>query len=234
MEEFFRFDLPENFFWAEQEILPATNQSAFERYEDRGKGWVPKSSSRNVNKRMIEFMRRNWNPPATTERTEIDEREKGFRHMINERMRREKEKHSYSALHSLLPPGTKRCKNSIVNAAAKELQELRDYREELERENREIAAILAARREREKLIAEGAKIRLRVANPSSGIVSMVEVLKCLKKMGSTTTCIQSKFSAQELSAVFEIGPEIEAAEMEKAVQETLFQVERKLHCHFQI
>ena len=106
MDEFFRYDSPENFFWVEQEqeIFPATNWSAFERYEDRGKEWVPKSSSRSVNKRMIEFLRRNCNPPATTE---SDERERGYRHMINERMRREKEKHSYSALHSLLPPGTK-------------------------------------------------------------------------------------------------------------------------------
>ncbi|PSS15973.1 Transcription factor bHLH92 like [Actinidia chinensis var. chinensis] len=227
MEEFFHYDSPEHFFWVKEEIFPAKNRSAFERYEDRGKGWVAKSINGSMNKRMIEFLRRNWNSLArTTER-----RERGYQHMINERMRREKQKQSYSALHSLLPPGTKSDKNSIVKLAAKKVEELSAYKEKLERENTEIEAILAARREIKRMI-EGAKIRLSVANPSSGIVSMVEVLKYLKKMGATTTSIQSKFSAQELSAVFEIGPEMEAAEVEKAVQKTLFEVERKLHFHF--
>ncbi|KAE9453062.1 hypothetical protein C3L33_15032, partial [Rhododendron williamsianum] len=132
------------------------------------------------------------------------ERERCRRHMINERMRREKQKNSYSSLRSRLPPRTKSDKNSIIQEAAKEVKEMQRHREELERRNREIEGILA---ERERGKNEGAKIKLRVANPASGVDSMVEVLKCLKNMGSKTGAIQSNFSAQEFSAVLGIESE---------------------------
>lgn len=92
-------------------------------------------------------------------------------------------------------------KKSIVQAAAEEVKELQRHRDELERRNREIEGILA---ERERGKNEGTKIKLRVANPTSGVDSMVEVLKCLKQMGSKTAAIHSTFSDQELSAVLEI------------------------------
>ncbi|XP_058202255.1 transcription factor bHLH92 isoform X2 [Rhododendron vialii] len=219
-------------FWVGEEVFPA-NRRAFVRYEagpdGGGSGGMAsgaKCNYRNANKRMIEFMRRRWNLVA--EGGEY-ERERFRRHMINERMRREKQKNSYSSLRSRLPPGTKSDKNSIIQEAAKEVQELQRHREELERRNREIEGILA---ERERGKNEGAKIKLRVANPRSGVDSMVEVLKCLKNMGSKTGAIQSNFSAQEFSAVLGIESEKEAAEVEKAVQRSLFEVERKLPFHF--
>ncbi|XP_058202254.1 transcription factor bHLH92 isoform X1 [Rhododendron vialii] len=221
----------EDIVWVGEEAFPA-NRSTFIRYEvgpgggSGGKTLGAKRNYLNVNKRMIEFMRRRWNPVA--EGGEY-ERERCRRHMINERMRREKQKNSYSSLRSLLPPRTKSDKNSIIQEAAKEVQELQRHREELERRNREIEGILA---ERERGKNEGAKIKLRVANPRSGVDSMVEVLKCLKNMGSKTGAIQSNFSAQEFSAVLGIESEKEAAEVEKAVQRSLFEVERKLPFHF--
>ena len=61
-------------------------------------------NSGNVNKRMIEFLRKSW---STMTETKDTEKKRGFRHMMNERMRREKQKTSYLALHSMLPLGTK-------------------------------------------------------------------------------------------------------------------------------
>ncbi|KAF7150970.1 hypothetical protein RHSIM_Rhsim02G0032900 [Rhododendron simsii] len=216
----------EDKFWVGEGVFPA-NRSAFVGYKagragggSRGKTLGAKRNYQNVNKRMIEFMRRRWIPVAEGEEYE---RERCRRHMINERMRREKQKNSYSSLRSLLPPRTKSDKNSIIQEAAKEVKELQRHREELDRRNREIEGILAERERGKK--NEGAKIKLRVANPTSGVDSMVEVLKCLKNMGSKTGAVQSNFSAQEFSAK-------EAAEVEKVVQRTLFEVERKLLFHF--
>ncbi|KAL6970510.1 hypothetical protein U1Q18_030209 [Sarracenia purpurea var. burkii] len=249
MEEFFLYESPDQILWTEAAGFPA-KQSAFSRYDDRSTGGFrsiiggEKSNRPSLNKRMIEFLRMRWNPPpppasTTAAETKESERERCFRHMMSERMRREKQKQSYSALRSLLPPSTKSDKTSIVQVAAKEVKELQAYKQELENRNREMEAVLAGggggghggcgggKK------TEGAnKIRLRVANPSSGIDSMVEALKCLKKIGSKTRAIHSKFSAQEFSAVLEIESEVEAAEVEKVVQRTLFEAERKLHFHF--
>ncbi|KAI8011263.1 Transcription factor bHLH92 [Camellia lanceoleosa] len=205
-------------------------QSAFVRYKERpvleggfgSESWVVKLNNQSVNKRMIEFLRKNWSPMMESKDSD---RERSYRHMINERMRRERQKHSYSGLRSLLPPGTKSDKNSIIQVAVKEVQALEKNKAELERRNREIEAILGAREDRK---IEGAKIRLRVADPSSGIDSMLEVLKCLKNMGCETIAIQSIFSDKELSAVLEIETQIDAEEVEKAVQRKLFEVEMKL------
>ncbi|KAF5950742.1 hypothetical protein HYC85_012735 [Camellia sinensis] len=185
-------------------------QSAFVRYKEPpileggvgSESWVVKLNNQSINKRMIEFLRKNWSP--MTESKDSD-RERSYRHMINERLRRERQKHSYSGLHSLLPPGTKSDKNSIIQVAVTEVQVLEKNKAELERRNREIEAILGAREDRQ---IEGAKIRLRVADPSSGIDSMLEVLKCLKNMGSKITAIQSIFSDKELSAVLEIETQL--------------------------
>ncbi|MGJ2543777.1 basic helix-loop-helix domain-containing protein, partial [Salmonella enterica subsp. enterica serovar Paratyphi A] len=204
MEEFFEYyQSAENIFWmGEEEVGFPANRSAFVRYEAGG-GFGSKSLGSgsgygNVNKRMIEYMRRRWNPVAEGKEYE---RERCRRHMINERMRREKQKNCYYSLRSHLQPGTKSDKKSIVQAAAEEVKELQRHRDELERRNREIEGILA---ERERGKNEGTKIKLRVANPTSGVDSMVEVLKCLKQMGSKTAAIHSTFSDQELSAVLEI------------------------------
>ncbi|KAK3043483.1 hypothetical protein RJ639_002062 [Escallonia herrerae] len=84
--------------------------------------------------------------------------------------------------------GTTSDKNTIMQIAAEKILELQSSKEELRKQNSELEAILAARRDEE--VVEGAKIRFRVGSPSSGIDSMLSVLKCLKETGSETRAIQ--------------------------------------------
>lgn len=97
-------------------------------------------------------------------------------------------------------------KNSIITTAAKKVEELRRFKEELERQNSEIERVLGARKSEE--MVEQAKIMVRVAYPSSGVDSMLEALKCLKQTSSKTTAFRSKFSAQEFSAVLGIETKV--------------------------
>ncbi|XVF38354.1 hypothetical protein REPUB_Repub20aG0094200 [Reevesia pubescens] len=170
-------------------------------------------NSGNMNKRMIEFLRKSW--PTTTE-TKDTKKERCFRHMMNERMRREKQKKSYFDLHSMLPLGTKNDKNSIVQTATKRVQELQWLKKDLEKRNYKLKSNLAT------------KIKLRIENPTSGIDSMLEVFKCLKKLDSKPRMIQSKFTNKEFLAVMDIETEIGAAEVEKVVNKTLQEAERKV------
>ncbi|CAK9148322.1 unnamed protein product [Ilex paraguariensis] len=232
MDQFFQYDTYGDM-WCFDGAFPV-NRSAFSGYTDQpvdgfpAKGDDAGTNRRNVNKRMIDFLRRNWTPVLETKG---NERERGYRHMMDERLRREKQKQSYLALLSMLPPGTKSDKNSIIQMTAKEIEELQRYKEELETRNTELEAVLDDH-QRESREVEKAKIKLRVTYPSCGIYSVLEVLKCLKNIGSKTTAIQSKFSSEELLAVLDIETKTGAAEAEKAVQRTLFEVEGKFHSHF--
>lgn len=104
-------------FWYEayqafEALQPQVNQSAFVPYRDTPRNEFGAENSGNMKncvnmkKRMVEFLRRSWHP-----RNEIQEyeKERGFRHMMNERMRRERQKQNYMTLHSMLPLGTKVC-----------------------------------------------------------------------------------------------------------------------------
>lgn len=103
MDMFFPQDFQGDIFWHEAYVAPPVNQSAFAAYTEKPRIESGRNSA-NVNKRMIEFLRRSWNPRVETEE---HEKERGFRHMMNERLRREKQKQSYMSLHSMLPFGTK-------------------------------------------------------------------------------------------------------------------------------
>ena len=89
--------------------------------------------------------------------------------------------------------------------AAKKIQELEMYKEMLKGRNDEIEERLAASGIRN---VESTKIRIKVANPTSGVDPMIDVLKCLKSLGTKTRSIQSQFSDQELVAVMEIESEV--------------------------
>ena len=79
---------------------------------------------------------------------------------------------------------------------------MKKQREELKRHNSEMNKMLRARESSsEGSEMEEAKIRINVEHPSSGIDSMLEVLKCLKQTGSSTRIVQSKFLPQQFSAV---------------------------------
>ncbi|XP_047335785.1 transcription factor bHLH92-like [Impatiens glandulifera] len=211
MEEFFQYDFT-------TPIFPAirTNSSAFIPYNHRTNFPRLTGGSRiNVNRRMVEFLRRTWSPPAPAP-AEMEVRERGYRHMINERIRREKQKESYSTLRGLLPNGTKNDKNTIVQVAAKEIVEMERRRRELENQNKEMAARLGKRLcsldgEDEGSVSYNKKIMLKMANPSSscsGIDSVLEVLRCLKKNGLKAKSIQSNFSNNQISAVLHIFSQV--------------------------
>lgn len=199
------------------------NQSAFVPYICRPWGGrevgVGSSSMEvhptNMSRRMIEFMRRSFTVKIETQEPDS---KRCYRHKMSERLRRQRERNGYLALNSLLPHDTKKDKNSIMLMAAKKIQELEMCKEMLKGRNDEIEERLAASGIRN---VESTKIRIKVANPTSGVDPMIDVLKCLKSLGTKTRSIQSQFSDQELVAVMEIESEIEAAEIENAVKRTL-------------
>ncbi|XP_058001116.1 transcription factor bHLH92-like isoform X2 [Hevea brasiliensis] len=204
-------------FWFE---LTPLNQSAFLPYSSTPTSEISASNSgngsnsTNMNKRMIDFMRRNWPVRVGSQESESA---RCYRRKISERMRREKEKNGYLALHAVLPLGTKNDKNSIVQMAAKRILELKQYKEVLERRNHEleVKAIKVGN------VPRSIKIKFKVGNSTSGVDYMVEVLKCLNSFGSKITSIKSRFSDQEVAAVMDIETE-----------RTLEDVERNLRSHF--
>nr|QJQ51184.1 bHLH transcription factor bHLH7.2 [Gardenia jasminoides] len=155
---------------------------------------------------MIELLRKGWKPP-TIGPVEA-ERVRNHKHVMNERMRRERQKRSFEELHKMLPHGTKGDKNSIVQMAAERIRELQRCKEELRRREIELELALAAANHDDGETLEEAKIKLRVVHPSSGINSLLEVLKCLRNTGTETRAIQSNFSSQEFSAVLEIEAKV--------------------------
>ncbi|KAJ6321650.1 hypothetical protein OIU77_011677 [Salix suchowensis] len=200
------------------------NQSAFVPYICRPWGTgsevgVGSSSMEvhptNMNKRMIELLKRSFT--VRTETQEPDSK-RCYQHMMSERLRRQKERNGYLALHSVLPHDTKKDKNSIMLMAAKQIQELEMYKEMLKIRNDEIEERLEASGIGN---VESTQIRIEVANPTSRVDPMIDVLKCLKNLGSKTRSIRSQFSDKELVAVMEIETKIEAAEIENAVKRTL-------------
>lgn len=112
MESFFQeqFYGGDDLFWFSSESHPV-HRSAFMPYpkgaliEVRMESIGNWSKPQNAIKRMIEFLRRiNQSAKKEAIKPEI---ERSHLHMINERIRRKREQQSYSALHSMLPIGTK-------------------------------------------------------------------------------------------------------------------------------
>ncbi|KAL7105393.1 hypothetical protein ACP275_07G041700 [Erythranthe tilingii] len=224
MEEFFQlYPSRTSISWFEDP--PMVNiQSDFHAYTEKPfKGLS--HNHRNFNKRMIEFLKKTHLPPAgEIERYRVKDR--SHKHKISERMRREKLNQNYLAIHKFLPLGTKSDKKSILEMAVKEIEEMKKCKEVLEGQNREMGIILGAT-EKAREEVEKAEIKLRVAYPASGVDSMFEVLKCLKETGSNATSIVSNFSDHEFSAALVVETKIRAADVEKAVQRTLFEAEIK-------
>lgn len=80
------------------------NRSAFRSYVRDNEQRMVSSSSVNVKRRMVNLLRKNWEGKKIVA---VPEKERCRQHMMKERTRREKQKQSYLALHSLLPFGTK-------------------------------------------------------------------------------------------------------------------------------
>ncbi|XP_002517016.2 transcription factor bHLH92 isoform X1 [Ricinus communis] len=211
---------------------PVLDQSAFQPYTSipRSEIAANRSNSTNMNKRMIEFMKRSF-PVVTTETQKSDDSTRCYRRKMSERLRRETEKTGYLALYSVLPPGTKKDKNSIMQMASKRIQELKGSKEVLERRNYELEVKLEEMRIRNE--STSGKIQFKVHYPgTSGMTYMVEVLKCLNSLGSKIRSIESSFSDQGIAAVMDIETQISEAEVRKEVQRTLEDLQWKLQFHF--
>ncbi|XP_073028042.1 transcription factor bHLH92-like [Primulina eburnea] len=209
MDEFLHLS-PGSMLWL-QEVLSMNNKSAFLSYtnEPLSKTDANGSTRGNVNKRMIQFLKKNWTNQVRRGNTsgEMDRgRGRGKKHVIGERLRRETHKRFYGALHELLPPGTKSDQKSILEMTIKKIKELEDKKGELERRNNEVEIILGAREN--EVTLEKAEIQLQVGNPASGIDSMLGVVKSLKYTNSTATAIRFYFSQRQFSAVLEVETKV--------------------------
>uniref|UniRef100_A0A7N0USI4 BHLH domain-containing protein n=1 Tax=Kalanchoe fedtschenkoi TaxID=63787 RepID=A0A7N0USI4_KALFE len=203
--------------------------SDFVPYSEQGAGCLNVDSgegmrSKNVKKRVVEMLRKKWLEPTVLQK----HKERSFRRMVNERLRRQSHREGYTGLHAILPIGTKCDKVSITEAAISEIIKTRRGLEGHQRRNRELNEKLAAAIAMRGKVVGTSKVRIRVGNPTSGIHSMLEVLHCLKGLGSDIRRMQSHFSVTEFSAELEIHSQIAEDEVEKAVQTTLIRVEEKL------
>uniref|UniRef100_A0A1J3IWW6 Transcription factor bHLH92 n=1 Tax=Noccaea caerulescens TaxID=107243 RepID=A0A1J3IWW6_NOCCA len=199
------------------------NRSAFRSYVmDTEQRMMLSSSTVNVKRRMVNLLRKNWEEKKNAA---APEKERSRRHMMKERTRREKQKQSYLALHSLLPSATKNDKNSIVEKAVDEIRKLEELKKELERRMNVLEGKSATDDVDE---VSGTKVRFNLQEPLSGIDSMVEVLQCLKTMGTKLKTVHANFSPQEFSATMNIDTQIRGEEVEKRVERRLQETEWKL------
>ncbi|KAL4200025.1 hypothetical protein AMTRI_Chr03g147640 [Amborella trichopoda] len=183
------------------------------------------SGTRNLNKRMIELLRAIW---ASNNSGAGSLESQSHRHMMKERQRREKMKQSYLLLHSMLPPRSKNDQASIVQQATIELQNLQNWKNELQRRNHDLNERLIGKRPitEEEKNNEFVNIKLKVGNPSCGIDSMIAALQSLKSMGLSTRAIRSQFSELEFEATIEVENKLEVREVEKAVETALMEAEK--------
>ncbi|XP_010558851.1 PREDICTED: transcription factor bHLH92-like [Tarenaya hassleriana] len=210
----------EGSFWyevfGERSRVPVQKQSAFRPYNKADGGGAVAAG--NIKRRMADLLRRNW---EERRKAAAPARDRCRRHMINERARRDKQRQSYFALHSLLPSGTKNDKNSIVQSALNRIGELQRQKRELERRIHVLEANL-------KTASEEKQIALKVEDPVSGTDSMLEALKCLKAIGAKSVTIQAKFSPREFSTTMTIESQIAGGEVEQTLEKTLQEAEWKL------
>lgn len=89
--------------------------------------------------------------------------------------------------------------------ATTNIQQLQRCKEELRKRNMELEYSILGKDGSVKW----SKLRLRVANPISGVDSMLEVLKCLQSLGLKTRNIQSSFSAHEFSVEIEFENKVD-------------------------
>ncbi|XP_028804341.1 transcription factor bHLH92-like [Neltuma alba] len=202
---------------------PAGNRSDFVQYRELPRTEYSQGSSdvMNMRRRMIDYLN---SCPAERGNMAEYERERGFRHMINERMRRQRQRQCCLALHSILPFGTKNDVNSVVQMAAKEIQKLQACRDELKKQNAELE---------EKLNSEqGNRVELRLAHSTSPIDSVLETLQLLTDLGMNTRSITSNFSHQELFALLEMhANKMGGAEVERGNEDAENENEWKLPSH---
>lgn len=95
-------------------------------------------------------------------------------------------------------------KNSIVEKAVDQIRKLEGLKKELERRMN----VLEAKSARDHDEMNGTKVRFNIQEPLSGIDSIVEVLQCLKSMGTNLNTVQANFSPHEFSATMNIETQV--------------------------
>lgn len=106
MEHFFAYNSQPVFSWLEEEV-PA-KPSGFVSYAQHQHSDAPAFVGNIVNTKNHMSSTSNLQEPY-----DYLEKERSRQHMLSERMRREKQKHNYMRLHSLLPTETKVCVSII-------------------------------------------------------------------------------------------------------------------------
>ncbi|KAL1199692.1 Transcription factor bHLH92 [Cardamine amara subsp. amara] len=210
---------------AGEKSVSVQNTSAFRPYmKDTGKRMISpeiSSSPMNLKKRMVNLLRKNWEEQKNAV---APEKERSRRHMMKERARREKQKHSYLALQSLLPFATKNDKNTIVEKAVDEFGKLQRLKKELERR----IQVMEAKSSKDHDEMNETKVKFSIQEPLSGIDSMLEALQYLKSMGTKLKTVHANFSPHEFSATMDIETQIKGEEVEKRVERRLLETEWKL------
>ncbi|KAF8675469.1 hypothetical protein HU200_047841 [Digitaria exilis] len=162
-------------------------------------------------------------PPQQLPAAAAVESSRGFRHMMRERQRREKLSQSYADLYAMVAARSKGDKNSIVQAAAIYIHELKGAREQLRRRNEELKAQIMGHDARQQCV----RVQFEVDEPASAVDSMIGALRRLKSMDVRARSIRSTMSGHRLWTEMNVETTIAAGEVEKAVEEALMQeVER--------
>ncbi|KAH7666087.1 Myc-type basic helix-loop-helix (bHLH) domain-containing protein [Dioscorea alata] len=207
------------------------------------------NEQRNVHQRVIEYLRKipKTNNPKMEMRVEGNS-SRLFRHMMKERLRREKISQCYADLYSIILPRPKADKNSIVQSAAVYLKELQICKEELRRQNKMLrekidtgnilrSKGIDSRTEYEmkddNMSIEETKIEVQLMNPVSTIDSMIEALQCMKGMGVKAMSIHSEFYGDEFTTMMTINTKVEKSEVGRAVEGTPVEMERKMRLQLQ-
>lgn len=184
----------------------------------------PASSNGNKLQKRVIAMLRNMKRTRTVENNRESgtaESSRGFRHMIRERQRREKLSQSYADLYAMLSSRSKGDKNSIVQSAAMYLRELKGVKEQLHRKNEELKATILGI----DASTEGIKVKFEVANPNSGLDSMIAALRRLQSMDVKAKAIRSDLSSGGLATTMTIQTKMAACEVEKEIEAALQEVQ---------
>ncbi|KAJ3673331.1 hypothetical protein LUZ60_006705 [Juncus effusus] len=200
-----------------EQPVPVLRRSAFEQYVNQEMTNFVGNFGNNINKRMIGMLRKMKKDKE--EKRGSPECSRGFKHMMRERQRREKLSQSYSDLYGILSSRSKGDKNSIVQSAAVYICELKGYKDQLQKKNEELKTKIL------DINAEGIKVKFEVQNPNSGIDSLIGALRRLKSMDVKAKTIRCDLSSRGLSTSMCIQTKMEACEVEKAIEETLKDVE---------
>ncbi|XP_027070510.2 putative transcription factor bHLH041 isoform X1 [Coffea arabica] len=165
-----------------------SHASAFRRYRPSLAPRLPTSSriqGENVVKRSITFLR-TLNSMRSQVQMLAGRTSSTLHHMISERRRREKLNESFQALRSLLPPGTKKDKASVLTSTREYLSSLKDQVAELSKRNHVLEAQLLP------------KMSAAIEETSSGVSSVERVEVQIRDVGASTSASSSSSSSSRI------------------------------------